>query len=108
LSNALRGIEVAAEHVERTPVAAGTRGDEITRVVEHRGTKLYWRVDEVGLWGTMVPPRSATIELHSPFVEHLARASDPEGSFVFDVTLPKPYRLAVVEDGGSWATPWQN
>jgi hypothetical protein len=101
-------MAVAEERTERSPVAAGIRGEGVTKLVEHEGTRLYWRLGDTGLSGALVPPRSASIELHSPLVEHVARASDPDGSFAFDMSVPRPFRLAVVDEDGSWVTPWQS
>jgi hypothetical protein len=103
-----RGPALAVEEVDRSFVEIGVRGEGVTMSVEHRGTRLLWRVDEAGLWGTMVPARSVRIELESPTREGMVRVSDRDGSFSFDVDVPTPYRLTVREASGAWTTPWQN
>lgn len=103
-----RGPSLAVEALERTVVEVGARGEALTMAVEHQGTKLLWRVDEAGLWGTTVPPRSTTVELQSPSAGEVTRTTDREGSFSFDMKIPTPYRLTVREEAGAWATPWQD
>jgi hypothetical protein len=103
-----RGPSLAVEEIERTVIEVGARGEALTMAVEHNGTKLLWRVDQAGLWGTTVPPQSVTVELQSPSGEDLVRTTDRAGAFSFDTKIPTPYRLTVREETGAWATPWQD